>query len=111
HAGLWNVIEHIFGVMKRQWRILLLAPEYHMDVQARIPVALCAIHNFIQWLDPKRLEQMNAVDGDEDETDLGFLADGPVGAAERRRAEERRDHIAEIMWQDYCHESRQRGYM
>ena len=79
-----------------------------MDMQARIPVALCAIHNFIQWLDPKaffipefqveHLEQMNAVDGDEDETDLGFLADGPVGAAERRRAEERRDCIVEIMW-------------
>ena len=69
-----------------------------MDVQARIPVALCAIHNFIQRLDPKafftpefqaeHLEQMNAVDGDKDEIDLGFLADGPVGAAERRRAEE-----------------------
>ena len=69
-----------------------------MDVQVRIPVALCAIHNFIQWLDPEVfftpefqvecLEQMNAVDGDEDEIDLGFLADGPVGAAERRRVEE-----------------------
>ena len=92
-----------------------------MDMQAHIPVALCAIHNFIQWLDPKafftpefqaeRLEQMSAVDGDEDKTDLEFLADGPVGVAERRRAEERRDRIAEIMWRDYCHESRQRGYM
>ena len=70
-----------------------------MDVQARIPVALCAIHNFIQRLDPEafftpefqaeRLEQMNAGDGDEDEAGLGFLADGPVGVAERRRAEER----------------------
>ena len=56
-------------------------------------MALCAIHNFIQWLDPEvfftpefqaeRLEQMNTVDGDKDEIDLGFLADGPVGAAER----------------------------
>ena len=64
-----------------------------MDVQACILVALCAIHNFIQWLDPEafftpefqaeHLEQMNAVDGDEDKIDLGFLADGPVGAAER----------------------------
>ena len=79
-----------------------------MDVQARIPVALCAIHNFIQWLDPEafftpefqveRLEQMNAVDGDKDEIDLGFLTDGPVGVAERRRVEERRDRIVEIMW-------------
>ena len=70
-----------------------------MDVQACIPVALCAIHNFIQWLDPEAfftpefqvecLEQMNASDGDEDEAGLGFLTDGPVGVAERQRAEER----------------------
>ena len=64
-----------------------------MDVQAHIPVALCSIHNFIQQLDPEafftpefqaeHLEQMNASDGDEDEAGLGFLADGPVGVAER----------------------------
>ena len=64
-----------------------------MDVQAHIPVALCAIHNFIQQLDPEAfftpefqaecLEQMNAGNGDEDEAGLGFLADGPVGVAER----------------------------
>ena len=92
-----------------------------MDMQVCIPVALCAIHNFIQWLDPEMfftpefqvecLEQMNAVDGDEDETDLGFLTDSPVGAAKRWREEEWCDRIVEIMWWDYCHESRQRGYM
>jgi len=27
---------------------LLLAPEYGLDVQAQIPTALCAIHNFTQ---------------------------------------------------------------
>ena len=73
-------------------------PKYHMNMQACIPVALCAIHNFIQQLDPKafftpefqveHLEQMNASNGDKDKAGLGFLADGPVGVAERWRAEE-----------------------
>jgi hypothetical protein len=52
HAGLRNVIERAFGVMKRQWRILVIPPEYDLDTQAHIPAALCAIHNFIQILDP-----------------------------------------------------------
>lgn len=48
HAALRNVIERIFGVLKRQFRILQIPPEYDMHVQARLPVALCAIHNFIR---------------------------------------------------------------
>ena len=52
HANLQNIIERIFGVLKQQWQILCLPPEFSMEVQARIPVALCAIHNFIQHLDP-----------------------------------------------------------
>ena len=59
-----------------------------MEVQAHIPVALCAIHNFIQCLDPdifftpefqaQCLEEMqlDEVQGDVDEA--GVLADGPV---------------------------------
>jgi hypothetical protein len=43
-----NIIEHIFGVLKQRFRILLIAPEYDLEVQAQISVALCAIHNFIQ---------------------------------------------------------------
>ena len=47
HASARNVIEHIFGMLKRQFCILLLAPKYSLEIQACIPVALCAVHNFI----------------------------------------------------------------
>jgi hypothetical protein len=46
-----NVIERIFGVLKQRFRILLLPPHYPLDFQARIPVALCALQNFIQEID------------------------------------------------------------
>jgi DDE superfamily endonuclease len=46
HASARNVIERIFGVLKRCFCILLIAPEYGLDIQARILSALCAIHNF-----------------------------------------------------------------
>ena len=48
HASAHNVIECIFGMLKCRFRILLLAPEYSLEIQVRIPVALCAIHNFIR---------------------------------------------------------------
>lgn len=64
HASARNVVEWIFGVLKRRFHILLLSPEYKMQIQVcfhlhgavcyniytqpRIPVALCAIHNFIR---------------------------------------------------------------
>lgn len=118
HASLRNAVERIFGIIKRQWRILLLAPEYKMEVQARIPAALCAIHNFIQRLDPEtfftpefqalRLEHIQE-DDDGDTSGYGNLADGPVDAAERHRADGRRDQIAEAMWEDYRRELRERG--
>ena len=51
HAQGRNVIERIFGVLKQRFRILLLPPRYPLDFQPRIPVALCALQNFIQKMD------------------------------------------------------------
>ena len=58
HASVCNVIEHIFGVLKHRFCILLLAPEYNMNIQAQIPTALCAIRNFIHMHDPKETDKM-----------------------------------------------------
>jgi hypothetical protein len=47
-----NVVERIFGVLKRRFRILIVPPELDMHWQARLPAALAAIHNFIQDCNP-----------------------------------------------------------
>ena len=47
HSSARNVIEHIFGILKWHFQILLTAPKYSLEIQAWIPAALCAIHNFI----------------------------------------------------------------
>ena len=41
--------------------MLLLAPEYDMDIQARVPPALCALHNFICQHDPSDIEDYLAL--------------------------------------------------
>ena len=52
HAQLHNVIECIFGVIKWKFWILLLPVEYNLEMQARIPAVICAIHNFTRDHEP-----------------------------------------------------------
>lgn len=46
-AQACNIVEHIFGVLKKWWDILNQAPQYDMVIQAGIPPGLGAVHNFI----------------------------------------------------------------
>ena len=75
-----------------------------MKIQAQIPAALCSIHNFIRIHDPQQEamlgeeDQVNHVDaGDDNVQQIGFVeandANNPVV--------ERRDTIAQAMWNDY----------
>lgn len=62
HAQARNVIERIFGVVKKCWTILILPPKYDMSLQARIPAALAALHNFILDNDTKEHVEKDIVD-------------------------------------------------
>jgi len=104
HAQARNIIERIFGVLKRRFRILLIGPEYSYVVQAQIPAALCAVHNFIRIHDPTEEtvvvgdddqvnQQANAGDVFVHQIEYNEAVDGGVAA--------RRDQIAQRMWQDY----------
>ncbi|EEB88367.1 hypothetical protein MPER_13833 [Moniliophthora perniciosa FA553] len=110
HAKARNVVEHIFGVLKKRWGVLTNPLRYNMDVQARVVLALIAIHNLILQYDPQ--EQQDTADvGDDDAVDLnpgyrtqdeGQLAETlVVPEAERTRAEAKRDRIAQEMWDSY----------
>ena len=78
-----------------------------MSIQAQVPPALAALHNFIMDHDPHDIEEYLA--GDDTDFDpipgqrhnFGGLADGAVTRAEKARATVLRDHIAEKMWEDY----------
>jgi hypothetical protein len=48
HAFLRNVVERIFKILKRRFRILRSAPEYPMRSQVNLIYVLTAIHNYIR---------------------------------------------------------------
>jgi len=106
---LRNVVERIFGVVKRRFRILLLPPEYSMEIQARIPPALCLVHNVIQVHDPNDMMEYRNVLDEHILTDTGSLANGPPTEQARTCANLCCDQIAREMWKDYNEERIRRG--
>lgn len=62
HSSTHNVIKWIFNILKHCFRILLLAPEYSLEIQAQIPVALAAMHNFIHSHNPNNDEPQTGGD-------------------------------------------------
>jgi hypothetical protein len=64
HSSARYIIERIFGIMKNWFTILVVAPHYSMDVQARFAPALAAIHNFLWLYDPDEI--LDLIDEAED---------------------------------------------
>jgi hypothetical protein len=64
-----------------------------MCIQARIPSALGAIHDFIQIHDPGKINNFTYEDNIDD-GQAGGLALGPANVTERMRAASKRDQIA-----------------
>lgn len=96
------MIERIFGVLKHRFRILLLAPEYSLAIQARIPAALAVIHNFIWSHEPDDDES----DNDNNDKPIGGRAENNDDEAEwaesgLNKPNTRRDTIAQEMWDHY----------
>lgn len=48
HSSVWNVIEKIFVVIKRQFQILETSIEFTIEVKVKIILAVTGLYNFIQ---------------------------------------------------------------
>ena len=108
------MIERIFEVLKRRFRILLIGPEYHPLVQARIVAALCAIHNFIHIYDARE----GPLPDEHDPEHSNYTSHAGDTIVHRTEGAEhgvdldvvrRRDSIAEAMWNAYQELLRERG--
>jgi hypothetical protein len=111
HASARNVVERIFGVLKKRFRILKDPPGYDMKVQIHITPALCALHNFIRRHDPEEISTIETFPDEEDHNvnAFGTLGEVELSATVRKAVNTRRDLIAKQMWMDYISELAERG--
>jgi hypothetical protein len=86
-------------------------PAYKLEIQARIPAALCALHNFIR-IHKAVKEILNFGHPDEDTsfdgTNLEWIPEEGAGN-EEPQCRARRDAIAQNMWDDYTRICAERG--
>jgi DDE superfamily endonuclease len=59
HSQARNVIERVFGVVKRHFRIFGIGPEYSLETQTLLISAICVLHNFIRIHDPNDFDGIN----------------------------------------------------
>lgn len=92
--------------MKARFKILLLATKFSLEVQSKIPAALCVMHNYIRIHDPMDEEDDASTEDSENNGNLnphGHQADG-LNAGEvdmiNEGARVMRDNIASAMWND-----------
>jgi len=130
HAQARNVIERIFGVLKRRFKLSTIAPEYPLKTQAMFVVAEGVLHNFIRVHDPDDdtsnldntwMESLQMFGGsrayaisngsemDEEDIQDGELS-SEITSEERERAMKHRDDIAKAMWQQYQQVLREREH-
>jgi len=82
---------------------MVATPEYSPEVQAKVVLALCALHNFIRVHDPDDLDDRDWQEEIERRPPMPSTADlrSRVNQAERDRAIAKREKIAHEMWNDY----------
>jgi hypothetical protein len=101
HSSLRNVIERIFGVLKRQWKILGgKGCEYSIDTQVDLFCALIGLYNFgKQCGETDTFEEDGWLDLLSVEEEVPYSSKNIVAGA--KKMEKKRDEIAERMWNDY----------
>ncbi|KAG1850259.1 hypothetical protein C8R48DRAFT_558352, partial [Suillus tomentosus] len=103
-----NIVERIFGILEHCFQILLLSPAHAMDIQARIPAALCVVHNFIREYEPA---ESPTNDNDNEDWRGGHFSrnveEDDIATVEEddklkfRQGSVMWDHITSAMWADY----------
>jgi len=100
HSSLRISVERAFGVLKKRFCLLDAEPFWEFDVQVKVVLVCCVLHNFLRGIDPN--DQIMK------EVDREFSRDIQRPQLSRREEREenlawktKRDAIANAMWHDY----------
>ena len=82
---------------------MVATPEYTPEIQARVILALCALHNFVRVHDPDDLDDEDTQEEIERQSPMPSAGElrNRVNRAEKKRAIMRQEEIASNMWADY----------
>lgn len=106
HSSLRNVVERSIGVLKKRWPYLRHPTFHDVQTQSKIVLACCALHNFLQCVDPEdNVEDEESSDSDEEDEE----ADVPTEVANYEQLviastpqwSFKRDALAAQMWAEY----------
>ena len=95
-----NVIERIFGVVKRKFKILGQVAEYSIDTQVDLVLALCGLYNFIRQHEDIDHELAEVELEDEEGAEEGAEVE-EVKGTRNKYMNKKREEIAQQMWKDY----------
>lgn len=104
HASLRNVVERIFGVVKRKYQILRTPSEYSIETQTRIILACMALYNWVrskEGLNADILLEPESVTTRRAREQVQPAVIYPEGTVSSKKMDAFRDQIAEKMWVDY----------
>jgi hypothetical protein len=100
HVSLRNVVERIFGVVKRKYQILRSPSEYLIDTQTRIILACCTLYNFVRSQEGEKADKHLASQSIILD-DIQPAVEYPQGLVSLKKMDKFRDEITEKMWTDY----------
>ncbi|KAI7952036.1 hypothetical protein MJO28_007720 [Puccinia striiformis f. sp. tritici] len=108
HASAWNVIEQIFGVIKRRFEVIDSGCYYDISIQVKVIIVMAFIHNFIRVTDPTDIissdQESILPDACQPATiEYRELHHQGIDCRDSTRATKLRDEIAKKMWSDYKH--------
>src|ERR1700709_947933 len=102
HASLRNVIERVFGVLKRKYQILQTPSEYSIETQTRIILACATLHNWVRSIEGVNADILLETEGNQERgKEQQVAVEYPKGVVTSRQMDRFRDEIAEKMWIDY----------
>ena len=102
HASRRNVIERIFGVVKRKYQILRSPAEYSIETQTRIILACCTLHNYVRIKEGETADTLLNAESPLDETDdIQPAVVYPESTMSSKKMDRFRDELAEKMWVQY----------
>jgi hypothetical protein len=97
HASLRNVIERIFGVVKRKYQILRTPSEYSIDTQTRIILACATLHNYVQSIEGEKADRWLDIEPQQLIIDIEPVVNYPIGSTSSKKMDKFRDELAQRM--------------